>query len=88
MRIGVKMTKPKTPAERMAKMRANKKLTEAERLAQRLAKTIKLQLFHGTNETLDRLLIETGITEPEDLITRLIHGSKLLTEEQKKAIFN
>lgn len=70
------MTKPKTPAERMAKMRANKKLTEAERLAQRLAKTIKLQLFHGTNETLNWLLTETGITEPEDLITIELSGTK------------
>ena len=80
--------KPKTAAERMREMRARDKLREEERLAVLLAKTIKLQLYHGTNEILDRLLIETGIDEPQDLITRLIHGSKHLTQEQKQSIFS
>lgn len=80
--------KPKTPAERMREYRARKKLDEEKRLGALLAKTIKLQLFHGTNEALDRLLSETGIDEPQDLITRLIHGAKLLSEEQKQAIFS
>lgn len=79
--------KPKTPAERMREKRARDKLREEERLAVLLAKTIKLQLYHGTNEILDRLLIETGIDEPQDLITRLIYGAQHLTPEQKKAIF-
>jgi hypothetical protein len=80
--------KPKTSAERMREKRARDKLREEERLAVLLAKTIKLQLYHGTNEILDRLLIETGIDEPQDVITRLIHGAKLLSEEQKQAIFS
>ena len=79
--------KPKTAAERMREKRARDKLTEQERLNRLLAKTIKLQLFHSTSETLDQLLIETGIDEPQDLITRLIHGAKLLTPEQKQTIF-
>ena len=78
----------KTPAERMREKRARDKLREEERLAVLLAKTIKLQLFHSTSEALDRLLIETGIDEPQDLITRLIHGAKLLTTEQKQTIFS
>lgn len=78
----------KTPAERMREKRARDKLREEERLAVLLAKTIKLQLFHSTNEALDQLLIETGIDEPQDLITRLIHGAKLLTTEQKQTIFS
>ena len=78
----------KTAAERMREKRARDKLREEERLAVLLAKTIKLQLFHSTSETLERLLIETGIDEPQDLITRLIHGAKLLTPEQKQAIFS
>lgn len=73
----------KTSAERM-----RDKLREEEWLKVLLAKTIKLQLFHGTNEILDRLLIETGIDEPQDLITQLIHGSKYLTQEQKQSIFS
>lgn len=80
--------KPKTAAERMREKRARDKLREEERLAVLLAKTIKLQLFHSTNEALDQLLIETGIDEPQDVITRLIHGAKLLTPEQKQKIFS
>lgn len=80
--------KPKTSAERMREKRARDKLREEERLAVLLAKTIKLQLFHSTNEALDQLLIETGIDEPQDVITRLIHGAKLLSKEQKQAIFS
>ena len=82
------MRAAKTPAERMREKRARDKLREEERLSVLLAKTIKLQLFHSTNEALDQLLIETGIDEPQDVITRLIHGAKLLTPEQKKTIFS
>ena len=78
----------KTAAERMREKRARDKLSEEERLKVLLAKTIKLQLFHSTNEALDQLLIETGIDEPQDVITRLIHGAKLLTPEQKQTIFS
>ena len=80
--------KPKTAAERMREKRARDKLREEERLAALLAKTIKLQLYHGTNDILNRLLIETGIDEPQDVITRLIHGAQHLTDEQKKTIFS
>ena len=79
--------KPKTAAERMRERRQRDKLADEERLTRLLAKTIKLQLFHSTNEALDQLLIETGIDEPQDVITRLIHGAQHLTPEQKKAIF-
>lgn len=78
----------KTPAERMREKRARDKLREEERLAVLLAKTIKLQLFHSTNEALDQLLIETGIDEPQDVITRLINGARHLTPEQKQKIFS
>ena len=82
------MRAPKTSAERMREKRQRDKLTEQERLNRLLAKTIKLQLFHSTSETLDQLLIETGIDEPQDLITRLIHGAQHLTAEQKQIIFS
>lgn len=78
----------KTGAERAREYRQRKKLDEEKRLDALLAKTIKLQLFHSTSETLDRLLIETGIDEPQDVITRLIHGASLLTEQQKQVIFS
>ena len=80
--------KPKTGAQRMKEWRIRQAIAEDERLKILLAKTIKLQLFHGTNEALDQLLIETGIDEPQDLITRLIHGVQHLTPEQKQTIFS
>ncbi len=78
----------KTAAERMREKRARDKLREEERLAVLLAKTIKLQLFHSTNTALEQLMLEIGIDEPQDAITRLIHGAKLLTTEQKQKIFS
>lgn len=78
----------KTAAERMREKRARDKLREEERLAALLAKTIKLQLFHSTNTALEQLMLEIGIDEPQDVITRLIHGAKLLTPEQKQKIFS
>lgn len=78
----------KSAAERMREKRARDKLAKEERLKVLLAKTIKLQLYHSTNEALDQLLIETGIDEPQDVITRLIHGARHLTPEQKQKIFS
>ena len=80
--------KPKTAAERMREKRARDKLSEEERLKALLAKTIKLQLYHSTNTALEQLMLEIGIDEPQDVITRLIHGAKLLTPEQKQKIFS
>ena len=82
------MRAAKTPAERMREKRARDKLREEERLAVLLAKTIKLQLFHSTNTALEQLMLEIGIDEPQDVITRLIHGAKLLTPEHKQKIFS
>lgn len=82
------MRKAKTDAERQAAKRERDKLKEEDRLAQLLAKTIKLQLFHGTSAKLDELMLEVSIDEPQDIITRLIHGTRYLTVEQKKVIFS
>ena len=80
--------KPKTAAERQRDKRQRDKLSEEERLTKLLAKTIKLQLFHSTNTALEQLMLEIGIDEPQDVITRLIHGARHLTPEQKQAIFS
>lgn len=82
------MAKAKTDAERQADKRQRDKLKEEDRLARLLAKTIKLQLFHSTSAKLDELMLETGIDEPQDIITRLIHGVQHLTPKQKQAIFS
>lgn len=78
----------KTPAQRMREMRARNKLKEDERLKKLLAKTIKLQLYHATNEQLERIMREQDIEEPQDVISRLIAGYSQLTEAQKMVIFN
>lgn len=78
----------KTPAQRMREMRARNKLKEDERLKNLLAKTIKLQLYHATNEQLESIMMENDIDEPQDVISRLIAGYSQLTEDQKIVIFN
>lgn len=78
----------KTPAQRMREMRARNKLKEDERLKKLLAKTIKLQLYHATNEQLESIMMENDIDEPQDVISRLIAGYSQLTEDQKIVIFN
>lgn len=78
----------KTAKERMREMRARNKLKEDERLEALLAKTIKLQLYHATNEQLERIMREHDIDEPQDVISRLIAGYSQLTEDQKIDIFN
>lgn len=82
------VSKVKTDAERQQAKRQRDKLKEEDRLARLLAKTIKLQLFHGTSAKLDELMLEVGIDEPQDIITRLIHGVQHLTPKQKQAIFS
>ncbi|NLY14584.1 MAG: hypothetical protein GXZ10_13335 [Gammaproteobacteria bacterium] len=78
----------KTPAQRMREMRARNKMKEDDRLRKLLAKTIKLQLYHATNEQLERIMLEHDIDEPQDVISRLIAGYSQLTEDQKLVIFN
>lgn len=73
--------------ERVANHRARAKMKESERLKLLLAKTIKLDLYHSTNNDLELIMKETGCIEEQDVITRLIHGYKHLTDEQKKTIF-
>lgn len=80
--------KPKTAAERMREKRQRDKLSEEERLKLLLAKTIKLQLYHRTNEALEQLMREHDIEEPQDVIARLIHGAERLTPEQKQEMFS
>ena len=80
--------RPKTDAERAREYRARKKLADDERLKRLLAKRIKLDLYHATSEALDQIMQEAGIDDPQDVITRLIHGAKYLTTEQKEKIFS
>lgn len=71
-----------TSAERMREKRERDKLKEEERLARLLSRTIKLDLFKATDCALIRTMERLGIEEPQDLLTRLIHGADRLDDEQ------
>ena len=68
----------KSAALRKQEQRERDKLTEAERLSRLLSRTIELQLFKGTDMALIRCMARAQIDEPQDLITRLIHGADRL----------
>ena len=70
----------KTATERKREQRERDKKTEAERLALLLSRIIKLDLFKSTDSALIRCMARTGIDEPQDLITRLIHNADALTD--------
>ena len=71
----------KTPAERKREQRQRDKLTEEERLSRLLSRSIKVDLYRSTDMALIRCMVRAGIEEPQDLITRLIHGADRLDDE-------
>lgn len=68
----------KSAALRKQEQRERDKLTEQERLSRLLSRTIELQLFKRTDMALIRCMARAQIDEPQDLITRLIHGADRL----------
>jgi len=72
----------KTSTERMREKRERDKLKEEERLALLLACTIKLDLYKGTDAALTRIMERSGIEERQDVLTRLIHNTEKLDDEQ------
>ena len=68
----------KSAALRKQEQRERDKLTEQERLSRLLSRTVNLQLFKRTDMALIRLMARAQIDEPQDLITRLIHGADRL----------
>lgn len=70
----------KSAALRKQEQRERDKLTEQERLSRLLSRTIELQLFKRTDMALIRCMARTGIDEPQDLITRLIHNADQMTD--------
>lgn len=47
-----------------------------------LSRKIELPLYRKTDEILIRAMQRARITEPQDLITRLLHASDLMTDEE------
>lgn len=70
----------KTATQRKQEQRERDKLAEDDRLARLLARTIRLDLYHSTDAALIRCMARTGIDEPQDLISRLIHNADLMTD--------
>lgn len=70
----------KTPLQRQQEKRERDKLSEADRLSRLLSRRIELELFKSTDAALIRIMARTGITEPQDVITRLIHSADQMTD--------
>lgn len=71
----------KSATDRQREKRERDKLAEEERLARLLSRSIRLDLFKGTDAKLIRSMERLGIDEPQDLISRLIHGADRLDDE-------
>ncbi|WP_313461544.1 hypothetical protein [Pseudomonas nitroreducens] len=71
----------KTAAQRKQEQRERDKMTEEERLARLLSRRIGLDLYHATDAKLVRTMERLGIDEPQDVISRLIHGADRLDDE-------
>lgn len=75
-----------TATERKRKERELARASEEERLARLLSRSIKLDLFKGTDAKLVEMMHVLEIEEPADLITRLIHGAHRLDLEQLSSL--
>lgn len=71
----------KTAKERKEEQRARDKLTEEDRLARLLARSIKIDLFHFTDAKLREIMTALDIDEPQDMVTRLIHCAHMMDRE-------
>lgn len=68
----------KSAADRQRDKR--ERLAEDQRLARLLSRSIKLDLFKGTDAKLLEMMKQAGINEPQDFITSLIHGAHRLSQ--------
>ncbi|MDT4820246.1 hypothetical protein FQZ97_533840 [compost metagenome] len=76
----------KTDTERKRDQRERDKLAEEERLARLLSRRISIDLFKATDAQLIDVMRRLQIDEPQDVITRLIHGASRLDDEQLAAL--
>ena len=71
----------KTAAERQKEKRARDKLKEEQRRARLLAYTLKVEVYQGTADHIERIKQVTGIDEVHDLLTRAIHNISRLDDD-------
>lgn len=76
----------KSATERKREQRERDKQTEEERLARLLSRTLKLDLFKATDAKLVEIMRRLEIDEPQDILTRLIHGAHRLDDESLREI--
>jgi hypothetical protein len=70
----------KSATERKREQRERDKLREEERLARLLSRRITLDIYKGTDYALIRSMTRSGIEEPQDFLTRIIHGCERLDD--------
>ena len=70
----------KSDAERQKEKRARDKLKAEERRARLLAYTLKVEVYQGTADHIERIRQVTGIDEVHDLLTRAIHNISRLDD--------
>ncbi len=76
----------KTPKQRQQEKRARDKLSAEEREARLLSRRITMELYHNEDAALLRVMSRLGITEEQDVMSRLIRGADLLDDVQLKII--
>lgn len=76
----------KTDAQRQQEKRTRDKLREEERLARLLSRRIKLDIYKGTDYALISAMARVGIDEPQDFITRIVHGADRLGDAELAAL--
>lgn len=67
--------------DRKAAQRERDRMAEEDRLARLLARSIRLDLYHATDAALIAIMERIGVDEPQDAISRLIHGAGRLDDE-------
>lgn len=70
----------KSDAERQKEKRTRDKLKEEDRRARLLAYTLKVEVYQGTADHIERIKQVTGIEEVHDLLTRAIHNISRLDD--------
>lgn len=71
-----------TPGERQQAKRDRDKQSEEERLARLLSRRIQIDLFKATDAQLVEMMQDAKIEEPQDFITRLIHGASRMRSDE------
>ncbi|WP_425054754.1 hypothetical protein [Pseudomonas abyssi] len=76
----------KSAKERKREQRAREKLKAEERRARLLAYSLKVDVYQGTADHIERIKQVTGIDEVQDLLTRAIHNISRLDDDALRAL--